>query len=247
VHVGPSSGSPPLPGKAGVTQQVGGLMFGRFLLAIVILQLARAACTQEADDGKCKTCGVTIGQDTWCSECNGANYAPVNGVCEDVETQADKKALCKAHASGACTTCGGNSFMYKDGCYSSGEGLPGHSLCLSSDGDGVCTEAAPGYFAPVGAANTEQSVIACGDTTGVAIAAGGNTYKGVADCASCAPPSNNQGPVLCYLMNGDSPGGSTNKSGLSTGAIAGISVAVIVVVAGLVGFLCWWFICRGKA
>eukprot|EP00701_Giardia_intestinalis_P004457 XP_001708281.1 Hypothetical protein GL50803_116201 [Giardia lamblia ATCC 50803] len=38
-----------------------------------------------------------------------------------------------------------------------------------------------------------------------------------------------------------------NKSGLSTGAIAGISVAVIVVVGGLVGFLCWWFICRGKA
>ncbi|ESU43654.1 Variant-specific surface protein, partial [Giardia duodenalis] len=34
---------------------------------------------------------------------------------------------------------------------------------------------------------------------------------------------------------------------LSTGAIAGISVAAVVVVGGLVGFLCWWFICRGKA
>ena len=40
---------------------------------------------------------------------------------------------------------------------------------------------------------------------------------------------------------------SVNKSGLSTGAIAGISVAVVVVVGGLVGFLCWWFLCRGKA
>ena len=40
---------------------------------------------------------------------------------------------------------------------------------------------------------------------------------------------------------------STNKSALSTGAIAGISVAAVVVVGGLVGFLCWWFICRGKA
>ena len=40
---------------------------------------------------------------------------------------------------------------------------------------------------------------------------------------------------------------STNKSSLSTGAIAGISVAAVVVVGGLVGFLCWWFICRGKA
>ncbi|EFO62277.1 VSP [Giardia lamblia P15] len=41
---------------------------------------------------------------------------------------------------------------------------------------------------------------------------------------------------------------SVNKSGgLSTGAIAGIAVAVVIVVGGLVGFLCWWFICRGKA
>eukprot|EP00701_Giardia_intestinalis_P000042 XP_001703866.1 VSP [Giardia lamblia ATCC 50803] len=39
----------------------------------------------------------------------------------------------------------------------------------------------------------------------------------------------------------------TNRSGLSTGAVAGISVAVVVVVGGLVGFLCWWFVCRGKA
>ncbi|EFO64415.1 VSP [Giardia lamblia P15] len=40
--------------------------------------------------------------------------------------------------------------------------------------------------------------------------------------------------------------GSTGPN-LSTGAIAGISVAAVVVVGGLVGFLCWWFICRGKA
>ena len=32
----------------------------------------------------------------------------------------------------------------------------------------------------------------------------------------------------------------------STGAIASISVAAVVVVGGLVGFLCWWFVCRGK-
>ncbi|EFO62062.1 VSP [Giardia lamblia P15] len=40
---------------------------------------------------------------------------------------------------------------------------------------------------------------------------------------------------------------STGGPNLSTGAIAGIAVAAIVVVGGLVGFLCWWFICRGKA
>ena len=34
--------------------------------------------------------------------------------------------------------------------------------------------------------------------------------------------------------------------GLSSAAIAGISITVILVVAGVAGFLCWWFICRRK-
>ncbi|ESU40635.1 Variant-specific surface protein [Giardia duodenalis] len=49
------------------------------------------------------------------------------------------------------------------------------------------------------------------------------------------------------LEGGNCASASANKSGLSSGAIAGISIAVIAVVGGLVGFLCWWFICRGKA
>ena len=67
---------------------------------------------------------------------------------------------------------------------------------------------------------------------------------GVRGCASCAAPSTGTGPVLCYLVRDSA---SVNKSALSTGAIAGISVAAVVVVGGLVGFLCWWFVCRGKA
>ncbi|KAE8302826.1 VSP [Giardia duodenalis] len=43
------------------------------------------------------------------------------------------------------------------------------------------------------------------------------------------------------------PSNTNKSSGLSTGAIAGIAVAAVIVVGGLVGFLCWWFICRGKA
>ena len=49
------------------------------------------------------------------------------------------------------------------------------------------------------------------------------------------------------LDNGKCVSSGANRSGLSTGAIAGISVAVVAVVGGLVGFLCWWFLCRGKA
>ncbi|KAE8304974.1 VSP [Giardia duodenalis] len=72
--------------------------------------------------------------------------------------------------------------------------------------------------------------------------------EGLAGCRQCTVSSTSA--FMCLEMGdstGDNNGGSTNKSGLSTGAIAGISVAVIVVVGGLVGFLCWWFVCRGKA
>eukprot|EP00701_Giardia_intestinalis_P003544 XP_001707368.1 VSP [Giardia lamblia ATCC 50803] len=49
------------------------------------------------------------------------------------------------------------------------------------------------------------------------------------------------------LEGGRCVSSGANRSGLSAGAIAGISVAVVAVVGGLVGFLCWWFVCRGKA
>ena len=68
---------------------------------------------------------------------------------------------------------------------------------------------------------------------------------GIPNCVSCAAPSTSTGPVLCYLMKDSTAGG--NDPNLSSGAIAGISVAAVVVVGGLVGFLCWWFVCRGKA
>ena len=49
------------------------------------------------------------------------------------------------------------------------------------------------------------------------------------------------------LEDGKCASSGANRSVLSTGAIAGISVAAVVVIGGLVGFLCWWFVCRGKA
>ncbi|ESU40382.1 Variant-specific surface protein, partial [Giardia duodenalis] len=149
----------------------------------------RTVCTAEpsGSGGSCNTCEATIGQTNYCSKCNEPDtYAPVDGVCEDVETQADKKALCTVHTDGACTECGSTSFLYKGGCYQPGDGKPGQSLCLVAKG-GVCTEAATGYFVPTGVTNAEQSVVACDDTTGVTVTAS-STYKGVAGCQECAAP-----------------------------------------------------------
>ena len=51
----------------------------------------------------------------------------------------------------------------------------------------MCSAAASGYFAPTGAVNTEQSVVACNGEAGVTIAVGGNNvYKGTADCLNCS-------------------------------------------------------------
>ena len=71
------------------------------------------------------------------------------------------------------------------------------------------------------------------------------SVRGVKGCLNCAAPPSNSGHVLCHLVKGGAA--SNGGPNLSMGAIAGISVAVIAVVGGLVGFLCWWFLCRGKA
>ena len=72
-------------------------------------------------------------------------------------------------------------------------------------------------------------------------------------CVTCSVPGCSKCRVdnMCEVCSDGYrlEGGACVSTGanLSTGAIAGISVAVIVVVGGLVGFLCWWFVCRGKA
>ena len=62
--------------------------------------------------------------------------------------------------------------------------------------------------------------------------------RGVHQCSQCGDG---------YRLEGDTCVSTGGGSNLSSGAIAGISVAAVVVVGGLVGFLCWWFVCRGKA
>ncbi|ESU40154.1 Variant-specific surface protein, partial [Giardia duodenalis] len=132
--------------------------------------------------GSCNTCGVTIGETIYCSKCNvEATYAPVNGQCADV-TQGSDQTLCPAKDQGKCTQCGGNSLLYMGGCYQVGDGLPGHNLCALAN-DGVCTEAAPGYFLNPLKANDKDSVVSCSDTTG--FTADSKTYKGVQYCETC--------------------------------------------------------------
>ncbi|ESU40136.1 Variant-specific surface protein [Giardia duodenalis] len=73
-------------------------------------------------------------------------------------------------------------------------------------------------------------------------------------CIQGCPENSTEASGVCECNSGYTPSAdglscassSTNKSALSTGAIAGISVAAVVVVGGLGSFLCWWFVCRTK-
>ena len=66
----------------------------------------------------------------------------------------------------------------------------------------------------------------------------------IAGCSTCRADNVCEACGDGYRLEGEAC--VSTGPNLSTGAIAGISVAVIAVVGGLVGFLCWWFICRGK-
>ncbi|EFO65773.1 VSP [Giardia lamblia P15] len=214
---------------------------------------------------ECETCGLTIGGTKYCSKCKGSSV-PLNGVCT---SNAARAQFCTTAADGACTVCAAGYFIQGGGCYETTR-QPGEQICALTDNKGKCQTCANG-LGPDGAgtcpscdptcktcsaANQENKCTTCATgyyktaLEGVCTSceSDSNGVTGVRNCLNCAPPSAGSGSVLCYLMKGgDSTGGSTNKSGLSTGAIAGISVAVVIVVGGLVGFLCWWFICRGKA
>ncbi|EFO62629.1 VSP [Giardia lamblia P15] len=219
-----------------------------------------------ADKNGCKACGARIGGTDYCSHCSDNAQAPLNGNCA---TSSARVAFCAAMGAGVCTKCAANYFLQDGGCYEATR-QPGKQICTLATNDGKCQTCANSLQPNNGvcplchstcktcsAADTASACTTCatgyymvGSAAGACTSceADSGSVKGVSGCLSCAPPSGNTGPVLCYLTKDDSTGGSTNKSGgLPPGAIAGIAVAVVIIVGGLVGFLCWWFLCRGKA
>ena len=207
------------------------------------------------------TCSDGTIQNGVCTACT-AGYFRMNGGCYET-TRYPGKSVCTQVASsgGTCQTAApgyklnnGNLVTCPEGCKTCSSSSSCdtcadgyvkignaqtcskcHASCLTCETDATkCTACASGYYKTASAIGP---CISCETDSG--------SVTGVKGCASCAAPSGSTGAVLCYLMKDSAAGGSDPN--LSSGAIAGISVAVIVIVGGLVGFLCWWFICRGKA
>ncbi|ESU40625.1 Variant-specific surface protein, partial [Giardia duodenalis] len=156
--------------------------------------------------------------------------------CGDTTNGVPNCAECTAPAQGktkpVCTKCTSGFLHTPEG---------GETSCLDNCPDGYF-----GHTATSGDLKTCQSC-ATEATLNPAV-------TGIPGCTQCTYTAARASTLKCtacgsgYKLEGETcVSSSTNKSGLSTGAIAGISVAAVVVVGGLVGFLCWWFICRGKA
>ncbi|ESU45455.1 Variant-specific surface protein, partial [Giardia duodenalis] len=172
------------------------------LLAIYLgVGALAAACnggtaTANCDGDNCEMVGTT----QICTQCK-QNFVPVNGQCAAKE---GAKTKC-ADATGAtatdqtCKKCLSTTFMYKGGCYEA-TATPGKTMCKTAEG-GKCTAAVETkeYFVPPEATNAKDSVVWCGDATGVTLE-NGKKYTGVDGCTRCdgsALTNQNNGAAVC--------------------------------------------------
>ncbi|ESU40137.1 Variant-specific surface protein, partial [Giardia duodenalis] len=131
-------------------------------------------------------CDVTIGGNSYCSQCSKNDDHLVDGKCVAADEDANSNCV-NTNNQGTCTQCNGQSFMYQGGCYQTGDQNPGNTLCTAAS-DGKCTTAAEGYFVPPSATADKQSVISCSESTPVTLA-DGKQYKGVSNCLVCTAPT----------------------------------------------------------
>ncbi|EFO61195.1 VSP [Giardia lamblia P15] len=202
-------------------------------------------------DTKSNTCGNHI-----CTACT-TGYFLYMGGCYDV-SKAPGNYMCKiVGKEGICTEAASDKYFVVPGATSTEQSvlacanplgtLAGGNAYVGVDGCSTCT-------APAGRNDGGMAVAtctACGEGKKPNKSGNGCVLCSVKDCKSCKADEKCEECSSGFSLENDkcvSTGASGgNRSGLSTGAIAGIAVAAVIIVGGLVGFLCWWFICRGKA
>ncbi|ESU42293.1 Variant-specific surface protein [Giardia duodenalis] len=224
-------------------------------------------CTEEFG-ANCKTCTAVLGGSRYCSRCE-TGFVPVDGICVSVASLGRETAVCTSNNDGTCASCTDPYFLQSGGCYQSIM-YPGDILCTETQqgkcticsnslnpDNGVCPPCPEGCSACTNG-NTQQCTKCLAgyylDSTASKCVKCSkdsidSTIKGVPNCVSCAPPTGNSGTVLCYVTQEptvDPADPSVNKGAFSTGVIAGISVVVVLVVGALIGFLCWWFLCKTR-
>ena len=216
-----------------------------------------ASCTQCTDTNCAKCAQAGSAQ---CTECKATGNeihlkkegASATGTCVAKAdcSGANFPAVEKSTGKSICTPCSDATNGGIDGCKTCSK--TGDALkCLTcSDPKKPSTDGTKCVTCTVTNCATCSADNVCEVCTDGYRKNGGNYEKcTLENCKACASDASTCTECVegYTLEGGKCVSSSTNKSGLSTGAIAGISVAALVVVGGLVGFLCWWFICRGKA
>ncbi|EFO64682.1 VSP [Giardia lamblia P15] len=209
-------------------------------------------------DGICVESGSANGNtcnNHVCESCTAGYFLYMGGCYKAANPPGN--LMCTTAPAGICTEAASDKYFVVPGARSADQSvvacanplgtLAGGNAYVGVDGCSTCT-------APAGRDDGGMAVAtctACGEGKKPSKSGNGCVLCSVKDCKSCKADEKCEECSSGFSLENDkcvSAGASGgNKSGLSTGAIAGIAVAAIVVVGGLVGFLCWWFICRGKA
>ena len=216
------------------------------------------------DESKCKegntyfpTTDSTANKKKVCLSCGTAANGGIDGCAEcTAPTTSGSSSSQKA----TCTKCASPKYLKADGTCADG--------CASDSTEFVKNDSTNGNKCVLCNDNNNGGIADCTQCTATAPSA--RSGAPLVTCSQCSnkkvrpdkkgciqgcPENSTEASGVCECNSGYAPSAdglscassSANRSGLSTGAIAGISVAAVVVVGGLVGFLCWWFICRGKA
>ncbi|EFO65066.1 High cysteine membrane VSP-like protein [Giardia lamblia P15] len=197
---------------------------GYFLLSGGCYQVetypGRAVCRAE-EQGVCTrgAHGKIVSASGVLRECSVANCA---------ECTADACVTCRVgyvHVNGQCQRC-----------------APGCVACTAPDNPQMCTLCDTGYYQ-----STTGSAFTC-----TACSAGNNGMTGVSGCTYCVPPEGKAGSVLCYSFDAlpsitptPEPGPAPDPgSARKTALIAGASVAAVLLVGSVIGFLLWWLLRR---
>ncbi|EFO62697.1 High cysteine membrane protein Group 4 [Giardia lamblia P15] len=169
----------------------------------------------------CRACGRT----SFCTECAGELFVGLDGRACLRECSGDRVV---GEVSGGTRRCwcerGFAPALDRSGCVPAAECPPGTPWCASCDESGRCLScAAPGHNIQVDQRTCAEG---CGDRAapdqGVCVCETGT----VLDKDACVPINALTGRKMMVVTTS--------------------AAAAVLVIGVLAGFLCWWFICRGK-